>query len=51
MVMGMDTTHVHKKHAPERCFRLMGWRQAGFTHSGLVILLLLPQDLPLAASC
>jgi hypothetical protein len=50
--MGRDTTQVCKKHAlVEGCFRRMGWRQAGFTHSGLVILLLLPQDMPPATSC
>jgi hypothetical protein len=36
-VMCVDTTQVRKKHDPERYFRRMVWRQAGFTHSGLLV--------------
>ena len=37
-VMCVDATQVRKKHDPERCFCRVGWRPAGFTQSGLLVL-------------
>jgi hypothetical protein len=48
MVTFVDTTQVRKKRDPGRCFRRAGWRQVGFTKSGLVVLQLLPQAMPAA---
>ena len=46
MVTFVDTTQIRHKRDPGRCFRKAGWQQVGLTKGGLVVLQLLPCDMP-----
>ncbi len=49
MVTFVDTAQVRHKRDPGRCFRKAGWQQVGLTKGGLVVLQLLPCDMPSAS--
>jgi len=46
MVTFVDTTKTKKKRDPGRCFRKAGFSHVGYTKGGLVVLQLLPKDMP-----
>jgi hypothetical protein len=46
MVTFVNPDKVRKKRHPGHCFRKAGWSPCGFTRSGLVVLHILPQDMP-----
>ena len=46
MITFVDPRRVRRKRDPGRCYRRAGWRLAGSTKSGLVVLQLLPEDMP-----
>ena len=46
MVTFVDTAQVRHKRDPGRCFRKAGWQEVGSTKGGLVVLQLLPPDMP-----
>ncbi len=46
IVTFVDPTKVRKKRDPGRCFRRAGWQAIGQTKGGLIVLQLLPQDMP-----
>lgn len=46
IVTFVDIGRVRHKRDPGRCFRKVGWKQVGLTKGGLVVLQLLPQDMP-----
>jgi hypothetical protein len=46
MVTFVDTAQIRHKRDPGRCFRKAGWKQVGLTKGSLVVLQLLPQDMP-----
>lgn len=45
----VDIGRVRHKRDPGRCFRKAGWKQVGLTKEGLVVLQLLPCDMPSAS--
>lgn len=49
MITFVDVGKVRRKRDPGRCFRRVGFKPAGETLSGLLILRLAPQDMPAAA--
>ncbi len=46
MVTFVDTTKVRRKRDWGRCYRRAGWSHVGYTQGGLVVLQLLPQEMP-----
>lgn len=46
MITFIDQRRVRRKRDWGRCYRRAGWRPAGFTKSGLLVLQLLPEDMP-----
>ena len=46
MVTFVDTTKVRKKRDWGRCYLCAGWSHVGYTKGGLVVLQLLPQEMP-----
>lgn len=49
MITFVDSAKVRHKRDPGRCFRKAGFRPAGLTKSGLLVLQLLPQEMPVPA--
>ncbi len=49
MITFVDTAKVRQKRDYGRCFRKAGWRCAGYTKSGLLVLQIQAQDMPCAA--
>lgn len=46
MITFVNTQRVRRKRDPGRCFRRAGWSVCGETRGGLVVLQLLPADMP-----
>jgi len=46
MVTFVDPTKVRHKRDPGRCYLRAGFRRVGMTPKGLIVLQLLPQDMP-----
>lgn len=46
MITFIDPQHVRRKRDWGRCYRRAGWHAAGSTRGGLIVLQLLPEDMP-----
>jgi hypothetical protein len=48
MVTFVDTTKVRRKRDWGRCYRKAGWHEVGKTKGGLIVLQILPDEMPSA---